>query len=175
MSTFSERLVNAATLDVATYEEVEHDESALPQAMLAVVLASIAAGIGSAEEFGIVEMVTDSIGALIAWFVWALTVYVIGTKLLPQPQTQANLGQLLRTIGFASSPGLLRVFGIVPIIGWLVVLVASVWMLVTLVVAVRQALDFTSTGRAVGVCLLGWLALVVTSAVLGGLWVFGVS
>jgi hypothetical protein len=175
MSTFSERLINAARLDVATYEEVEHDESALPQAMLAVVLASIAAGIGSAEEFGIVEMVTDSIGALLSWFVWALTVYVIGTKLLPQPQTRADLGQLLRTIGFASAPGLLRVFGVVPLIGWLVVLVASVWMLVTMVVAVRQALDFTSTGRALAVCLVGWLALIVTSAILGGLWVFGMS
>ena len=171
MSTFSERLVNAAKLDVATYEEVEHDESALPQAMLTVVLASIAAGIGAAEEFSVIELVTDSIGALIAWFIWALTVYVIGTKILPQTQTQANLGQLLRTIGFASSPGLLRVFGIVPVIGWLVVLVASVWMLATMVLAVRQALDFTSTGRAVGVCLLGWLALIVTSVLLGGLWV----
>jgi hypothetical protein len=175
MSTFGERLVNAAKLDVATYEEVEHDESALPQAMVAVVLASIAAGIGSAEDFGLIELATDSLGALIAWFVWALTVYVIGTKLLPESQTQADLGQLLRTIGFASSPGLLRVFGIVPLVGWLVVLVASVWMLVTMVVAVRQALDFTSTGRAIGVCIVGWLALIVTSAILGGLLALGTS
>jgi hypothetical protein len=172
MQTFGQRLVNAAKLDVATYEEVEADSSALPQAMVAVVLASIAAGIGTTSGFSVVELVVDSLGALVAWFIWALLTYAIGTKLLPQPQTKADLGQLLRTIGFASAPGMLRVLGVVPGVGDLLVLAASLWMLAAMVVAVRQALDYTSTGRALAVCLVGFVVLVVTSAVLGGLLLF---
>ncbi len=87
-------------------------------------------------------------------------VFLIGTKVLPEPQTRSDMGELLRTIGFASSPGLLLVLGVIPLLGPLISFGVSIWMLAAMVVAVRQALDFKSTGRAVGVCLLGWLAYV---------------
>ncbi len=166
MQTFGQRLINAAKLDVATFEEVEADTLAMPQAMAVVVLASIAAGIGTNESFSIGELIGDSIGALLGWFVWALLTYLIGTKLLAQPQTKADLGQMLRTIGFAAAPGTFRVLGVVPVVGGLIVLAASLWMLAAMVVAVRQALDYTSTGRAVAVCLVGFLVLIVISVVL---------
>ena len=102
-----------------------------------------------------------TIVALVGWCVWAFLTYFIGTRLLPEPQTKADYGELLRTIGFASAPGLLRVFGVVPGLGSLVFLVAGIWMLVAMVIAVRQALDYTSTSRAVGVCLIGWLIQVL--------------
>jgi hypothetical protein len=165
MASFMDRAVGAAKLDVRIYEEIEADESAFGQAMVVVVLSSVAAGIGSGQG----RLITGAIGALIAWFIWALLTYVIGTKLLAQPQTKADVGQLLRTIGFASSPGILRVFGILPAIGGLVMLVTSLWLLAAMVVAVRQALDYTSTWRAVGVCLVGWLVVVIWSLVMGGL------
>ncbi len=87
-------------------------------------------------------------------------IYLIGTKVLPEPQTRSDMGELLRTIGFASAPGLLLVLGVIPILGNLLSFGISIWMLVAMVIAVRQALDFKSTGRAVGVCLLGWVAYV---------------
>jgi hypothetical protein len=165
MASFSERMIGAAKLDVPTYEEVEADTTAMGQSMWVVVLSSVAAGIGSGE--GIVGLVVGSLAALIGWFVWALVTYLIGTKMLPEPETKADVGQLLRTTGFSASPGLLRVLGVIPGIGVLAVGVASIWMLVSMVVAVRQALDYTSTLRAVGVCLIGWLALVLITMVLG--------
>ncbi len=97
---------------------------------------------------------------LVGWFIWAALTFLIGTKILPEPQTKADLGELLRTIGFSASPGVLRIFGMIPLLGGLIALAASVWMLVAMVVAVRQALDYTSTGRAVGVCAIGWLVQV---------------
>jgi hypothetical protein len=97
------------------------------------------------------------VGALILWFVWAGLTYLIGTKLLPTPETRADWGQLLRTTGFAAAPGLLRVFGALPLLGGLVFAVTGVWMFVCVVIAVRQALDYTSTLRAVAVCFIGWL------------------
>ena len=160
MASFTDRIIRAAKLDANLYEEVEADRGALGQAMGVVVLSSIAAGIGSFEGAGVGGIITGTIGALIAWYVWAYITYFVGTRFLPEPQTQADLGELLRTIGFSSSPGLIRVLGIIPGLAGPVFLVASVWMLIAMVIAVRQALDYESTRRAVGVCVIGWVAQV---------------
>ena len=169
MATFVQRMVGAAKLDVHTYEEVEADTAALGQSLGVVVLSSIAAGVSAGH--GLRGLVVGSVAALLGWFVWAFVTYFIGTKLLPEPQTKSDVGELLRTTGFASSPGILRVFGFVPMLGWLLGMITAVWMLVAMVVAVRQALDYTSTGRAIGVCLIGWVALVLITMVLGGMTV----
>jgi len=167
MASFTDRIVGAASLNPRTYEEVEADKSSMGQAMTVVVLSSIAAGLGTGG--GILGAIAAAIMALVAWFIWAFVTYVIGTKLLPQPQTQADIGQLLRTTGFAASPGLLRILTIIPGLGSIIGFVISVWMLAAMVVAVRQALDYTSTLRAVGVCVIGWLLLVLVTAVLMGM------
>ncbi len=157
MSIFQDRMVRAAKLDVNLYEEVEADKSAMGQAMGVVVLSSAAAGIASFSITGVGGILMGTVAALIGWYVWAFITYIIGTKLLPEPQTSADHGELLRTIGFSSSPGVIRIVGIIPGLYWLVSIVASVWMLVAMVIAVRQALDYNSTMRAVGVCLIGWV------------------
>jgi hypothetical protein len=167
MASIQDRMIRAAKLDAELYEEVEADPEAMGQATLVVVLAAVAAGVGNFTAFGVTGIVVGTIGALVAWYIWALLTYVIGTKLLPEPGTQADLGELLRTIGFASAPGLIRVLGVVPGIGYLVFLVAGLWMLVAMVVAVRQALDYKSTGRAIGVCVIGWLVQIVVLVVVG--------
>ena len=157
MTNFTERMVRAARLDVALYEEVEADTNALGQAMGVVLLSSIAAGLGSITQGGMGGLILITISALIGWYVWAYLTYFIGVKLLPEPQTQANHIQLLRTIHFASSPGLIRVVGLIPGLTGIVFLIASIWMLVAMVIAVCQALDYTSTLRAIGVCVPGWV------------------
>ena len=157
MTTFGERIVRAAKLDAQLYEEVEADTGAMGQAMGVVVLSSMAAGVGSVAIGGLGGILVGTIAALIGWYVWAYLTYFIGTKFLPEPQTEADLGELLRTIGFSSSPGLIRVFGIIPGLAGPLFLVASIWMLVAMVIAVRQALDYESTSRAVGVCVIGWI------------------
>ncbi|MDH3328021.1 MAG: YIP1 family protein [Desulfobulbaceae bacterium] len=159
MTGFMDRMLRAAKLDVHLYEEVEADKSAMPQAMGVVVLASVAAGIGSIGmgAAGPGNILLGIIAALGGWYIWAFLTYFIGTKLLPEPQTHADYGELLRTIGFSSSPGLIRVLGIIPGLGAVVYLIASFWMLVAMVIAVRQALDYKSTWRAVGVCAIGWI------------------
>ena len=160
MSQFTERMIRAAKLDVNLYEEVEADKTAMRQAMGVVVLSSLAAGIGS-MSMGSVNLLFVTIAALIGWYVWAYVTYFIGTKLLPEPQTKADHGELLRTIGFSSSPGLIRVLGIIPGLAGIVFAVASIWMLVAMVIAVRQALDYSGTLRAIGVCVIGWIIQVV--------------
>ncbi|MDH3558803.1 MAG: hypothetical protein OES18_23415 [Deltaproteobacteria bacterium] len=158
MASFQDRIIRAAKLDVHLYEEVEADKGAMGQAMAVVVLSSIAGGIGTPAGLGLGGILIGTIAALVAWYIWAFLTYFIGTKLVPEPQTKADIGELLRTIGFSSSPGLIRVLGIIPFLRGLVFLAAGVWMLVAMVIAVRQALDYQSTLRAVGVCIIGWIA-----------------
>lgn len=169
MASLVNRMVRAAKLDSTLYEEVEADSSALGQAMGVVVIASVAAGIGNMANGGVTGLIGGVIAALIGWFIWAGLTYLIGTKILPEPQTEADIGQLLRTLGFASAPGVLRVFGFIPILGPIIFLISSIWMLVATVVAVRQALDYKSTGRAVGVIIIGWIVMVVVITLVAAL------
>lgn len=158
-------MIRAAKLDIHLYEEVEADKSSMSQAMGVVVLSSLASGVGFMQDVGLMGLLIGTVGSLLGWYVWAFLTYIIGTKLLPEPQTRADHGELLRTIGFSSAPGIIRIFAIIPGLGTIVNILASLWMLAAMVIAVRQALDYHSTYRAVGVCLIGW----ITQAVLLGL------
>ena len=169
MASLKDRIIRAAKLDVNLYEEVEADKGAFGQAMTVVVLSSIAAGVGSIAKGGLSGIFIGTIAALIGWYLWAYLTYFIGTKLLPEPQTKADHGELLRPIGFSSSPGLIRVFGIIQGLGMIVFSVASMWMLVAMIIAVRQALDYKSTLRAVGVCVIGWIIQILIFAFLFGI------
>jgi hypothetical protein len=167
------RMRRAAVLDVSLYEEVEADTGATWQAVGVVVLSSLAAGIGLGAHGGVGGVVVGTLTALIGWYAWAYLIYVLGTKLFPEPQTRANHGELLRTMGFASAPGLLRLFGVIPGLSSPVFVVIHVWMLVAMIIAIRQALDYASIGRAVVVCVLGlaivfFLLLVFASPVVSG-------
>ncbi len=162
MPIFLNRIIRAARLDPQLYEEVEADRSALGQAFAVVVLSSIASGIGSVYKAPSFHGIAAGLAAaLIGWFIWAVVIYLIGVKLLPEPQTSSNTGELLRTIGFASSPGLIRIFGVIPALTDIVFAIASAWILVAMIVAIRQALDYKSTLRAVIVALIGWVLQVV--------------
>ena len=156
MASLSDRMIGAAMLNPATYEEVEADQAATGQAALVVILAAVASGVaGLRLGFGIVTWMI--IASLIGWVVWALLTYVIGARLMPEPTTRADLGQLLRVVGFASAPGVLAILAILPFFGGLIRFAVSVWQLAAMVVGVRQALDYSSTGRAVVVCLIGFV------------------
>ena len=156
MNNLLERMLRAARLDAQVYEEVEADTRATGQAMTVVVLSSLAAGLGTVVRDGVSGVLVTTVFALIAWYLWALLTYWIGTRLLPEPQTKSDVGELLRTTGFSSAPGILRLAGIIPGLTTPVFFVAGIWMLVTMVVAVRQALDYTGTARALAVCAVGW-------------------
>ncbi len=168
----TDRMLRAARLDASLYEEVEADQTLTREAMTVVVLSAVAAGIGTART-GLLGLIIFALVALLGWYVWAYVTYWIGTRLLPTPQTQVDAGQLLRVIGYSSAPGVVRVFGVIPGLGPLAMAAGNIWMLVAMVIAVRQALDYTSTWRAFGVVLIGWIIYAVVVGV--ALRMFGVS
>ncbi len=167
--------MRAAKLDVNLYEEVEADESATGQAFAVVVMVAIVSGIGG----GIAALLLEDAGslaflwglllglgsAIVGWLAWSVIAYFLGTTIFKGPQTEATVGQLMRTLGFANTPALLGFFAFVPLVGWLIALAGLVWSLVAGVIAVRQALDF-STMRALGTCIVGWIIYMVLRVVL---------
>ena len=169
-SVFVNRIIRACKLDVSLYEEVEADKSATLQAALVVVLSSLAAGVG-AISLGASNFLMAPLLSLISWYIWAYLIYLIGTKLFPEPNTQADHGQLLRTIGFSSAPGLIRIFGFTPDLMSITFIGAGIWMMVAMVIAVRQALDYESTWRAIGVVIIAFLVQAIILIML--LRVFG--
>jgi hypothetical protein len=169
-ASLTSRMQRAAMLDVSLYEEVERDENATTQALFVVIIVALASAIGGALDATLSNrpgaLVGNALGgilaALVGWVIWSGVTYFIGTQIL---RGTATYGELLRTIGFAQSPGVLLVLRFIPVLGGLIALAVAIWQLVAGVVAIRQALDVT-TGQAIVTVLLGWLAYVVFAAVL---------
>lgn len=148
-------MLRAARLESALYEEVEADRTATGQAFAVVLMSALATGVGALGNSGLAGLVWHSALDVALWYAWAGVTLWIGTRLLPGPETSADLGELLRTLGFASAPGVLRVLALLPPLGFAVFTVCGLWMIAAMVVALRQALDYSSTARALAVCALG--------------------
>ena len=156
MNLFINRIYRAIKIDIDLYEEVEKDKSATIQAGMVVVLSSLAAGVG-ALQLGVSNFILAPVFSLLSWYVWAYVIYFVGVKLFPGTSTKSNHGELLRTIGFSSAPGLIRFFGVTPDLMTVTFIGSAFWMLACMVVAVKSALDYESLWRALGVVIVAWL------------------
>jgi hypothetical protein len=158
-------MIGAARLNVHTYEDVENDQTATKQALLVVVLVSLASGIGAigigaiaiGDDYNILNFLLGIAVGIIGWAIWAYITFFVGTKFLNTPETHADWGQLARGTAFAQTPGLLRVFGFIPYIGGVIILISMIWLIIAMVIAVRQCLDYQSTWRAFAVVLIGFI------------------
>lgn len=165
MASFGARIVGAMQLKAATFEDVEHDRTATAQAAAVVVLAQLAQGLGALRFGSATNVVLAVVAGTIGWVIGAGVVLVVGTRLFPAKTTEADMGQMLRTLGFAEAAGLFGVLGLVPAFGWIVYAVCSVWILIAMVIAVRQALDYESTTRAIVVCIVAWIVMLAIQLV----------
>lgn len=169
MGLYLYRLMGAAVLDATMYEGIEADSRTNLQAALTVVLASVAAGIGAGGWYGTrpATLAALSLVACLAWVGWAVLVFHVGTRVLPEEQTRVTLGELLRTTGFAAAPGFVLVAAMVPAVAAPAFAVTGLWLVATMVVAVEHALDYTSVWRAIAVCLAALAIVALLAAVLG--------
>lgn len=177
MNLFIRRFIGALVLDPGTYEDIESDRRAGAMAMVVVGL-TCAAGAFAAMSVSALGMPGFAIAMAMAiggWILWASLISAIGTRMLPEPQTKSNPGELFRTIGFAAAPGSFYAFAAMPAAMPFVFVLVSVWMIAATVLAVRQALDFRSTGRAVAVCVIAWLLSMGLVAAVGTLFTRPVS
>jgi hypothetical protein len=165
--TMAERVVGVLRLDAKVYEDIEHDSGATTQALVVVIVASAAAGIGRGLQFGPLALVAGSVAAVVGWIMWAGLTFVLGTKVFSEPETRTNMGELLRVIGFSYAPTCFMLLVNVPVLGRLVGPLVAFWLLATTIIAVRQALDYQSTARAFAVVFIGWLVFVGIQAAAG--------
>ena len=156
ISIFFNRVFRAIKIDIDLYEEVEADKSATIQAGMVVVLSSLAAGVG-AIHLGVSNLLLAPLLSLLSWYVWAYIIYFVGVKIFPDPETKSDHGELLRTIGFSSAPGIIRVFGFTPTLMTVTFIGSAFWMLACMVVAVKSALDYKSMWKAFGVVVFAWV------------------
>jgi hypothetical protein len=159
--TFAQRVKGVLILDARTFEDIEADTTANTQALLVVIAGSLAAGLGAGVRLGFVGLLRETLGGLVGWVMWAGVTWFIGAKLLPEPQTRTDMGELLRVIGYAYAPNLFAFFAFLPALGVVVGTVVAFWLLAATIIAVRQALDYVSTLRAAAVVFIGWLIFVV--------------
>jgi hypothetical protein len=167
MASFQDRVVGALRLQASTFEEVEHDASATSQAAMVVVLAAVSSAIGTMGAAGIAGAVLGVVFSLIGWAIGAAVIWLVGTKIFPGKNTEADYGQLLRVVGYAQAPGLFGLLRIIPVLGYLVALAIAVWGLVAAIIGVRQALDYDDTLKAVIVCVVAWLIIVGMTMIVG--------
>jgi hypothetical protein len=158
MSRFLDRLFRAAKLDVSLYQEIVDDAKTFNQALIVVFIYSMASAFGTFGALGgptktNIVMVTTLLG----WYVWAFSTYMVGARILPESNTRADRKAVLRALGFASAPGILRVLGFMPGTGLVVLLVATGWMIAAATVGAKQAFNYESTYRALGVCIIGMI------------------
>jgi len=164
-----DRVVGVVRLDAAAYEDIERDKSAMSQAAIVVVIAALAGGIGALGADGFKSFIAALIGGIVGWIAYSYAVYFVGTKWLSTAATEADSGQVLRTMGFAQAPHILSVVGFIPILGPLLSLVGGIWVIVTSVVAIRQSLEM-NTGRAVATAIVAGICYLIVAIIIGAIF-----
>jgi len=157
-------------LDPHAFEDVERDPTAIGQSVGVIALAAVAAGIGNIYYGGLTGIVSGAFMSVISFLIWSLIIWLVGTKVLPEPATKADYPETFRVLGFAAAPGLASVITIIPLLGWLLMFVIWLWQIAAMVIAVRQVLDFSTTGKAIVVVIIGFIInIVLTMLIIGPL------
>lgn len=164
--TFGDRVVGAMKLEPSAFEDVERDTTAIGQSVGVIVLAAVAAGIGNVYWGGLTGIVRGAFMSIISFLVWSLIIWLVGTKLMPEPATKADYPETFRVLGFAAAPGLASVITIIPILGWILMFLIWLWQIAAMVVAVKQVLDYSTIGKAVVVVLIGFVVNIVVTLVI---------
>jgi hypothetical protein len=169
--TFGERIIGAAKLDANTFEDIERDQTAISQTVGVIALAAVSTGIGNVWYGGISGIIFGILTSLVGYAVWAVIVWLVGTKVMPDPATKADFQETFRVIGFAAAPGLLGIVTIIPLLGWVLLFCIWLWTIAAMVVAVKQVLDYTDTFKAVIVVIIGFVVNFVLTAMLTAMFV----
>jgi hypothetical protein len=169
--TFGERLIGAMKLDAAAFEDVERDAGAMGQAVGVIALAAVSTGIGNIWYGGLTGIVYGVITSLIGYAVWAVITWLVGTKVMPDPATNADFPETFRVVAFAAAPGVLGAITIIPLLGWLLLFLLWLWQIAAMVVAVKAVLDYTDTFKAVIVVIIGFVVNLVITMLLGAMFI----
>jgi hypothetical protein len=177
MNMLVSRMLRAAKLDASLFEELVNDPSTQAQSVWVVAVFAMASGYGLFSRAGVTAVNSCLVTTFFAWYFWAFSLYIVSTYLFRNTVTKTDRKTILRVVGFASAPGVLRLLGVIPQTSGILFLVTSVWMIAASVVGVKIALKMSHTGKAIFLCTSTWLlAFIVQSLLLLLVFsVFGIS
>lgn len=118
---------------------MKRDQAATVQALIVVVLVALVEGLSAGRSLNGINVTTLGLSAIVGWLLWSGVVYLVGRILFG---SKGSYGRVLRTPGFADTPGLLNVFTFIPFLGPLIRIVVGLWRLILGWVAIRAALEF---------------------------------
>ena len=101
--------------------------------------------------------------AILTWFIWAILIYVLGVKIFPDKQTKVSFKKVLTAVGFAHAPGLLRFFAVTPELMIPIIFITQFWIFASLIISIRQILNFKSNLKSFGIVFLSFLIIVFLS------------
>ena len=173
MTIVIERAQRVMQLQQPVFRTIARDPNATKQAAIVVAVVAIASAIGGADE-GAGGIFVGLIGAFLGWLIYAGMAWFFGTNIFGTPTTVTNWESLLRTLGYAQAPGILSIFGFIPLLGWIAALVGGIWAIVTAIIAIRETLGF-GTGRAIITAIVAAIASAMVAAIIALLFGVGVS
>jgi hypothetical protein len=162
MNSLVRQTIGAMTFRAAIYREIATQPGATAPAIGILLLSCFVPGS--------VSIVYGTLGGILysfsGWAIWICLAYMIGAKIFPESPVDSGLLRLLRAGGFAASPALLGFFGLAAVVGHILPITTTVWVIAATAVAIREALQYRTTSRAVAVCLASWAGTLLILAAL---------
>jgi len=161
------RAMRASLLDRELYKEVEEDTSLDREALMIVVIVSVASGIAAfitslyRQQIGtaVLGLIVPSVVGIANYYIWAYVTQFIAINMY---ESETDIGELLRVLGYASVPRLISLFGFIPCLGPVLSFAGGIWALAAGYIGIQEALDLDTTDTVVTV-ILGWLAIMIIS------------
>ena len=156
-------IVQSIKLDKTLYRNNKNfGEAAIYIAGLIMILDGMA-GAFAASTIIKTNIALSGLAALFTWFIWSITIYIIGVKIFPEKNTKTSFKKILSAVGFAHSPGLLRFFAFSSEIVIPLIFITQFWIFASLIVAVREILTYKSYFKSAAVVLISFLIIAFVS------------
>jgi hypothetical protein len=158
-----DRIIRAIKLDPTLYREVAKSENLLSESVIVVIIVAVVSGIGSlaGSSRPLTAFIMDLFNNLIfGWLLWSLVAYFVGTAFF---DGKSSINEMLRAIGYANAPRLLGLFGFIPCVGWIIVLIGAIFSLIAGVIAIREAMEF-DTDKAIITAIVGFVLYAISAS-----------
>jgi hypothetical protein len=164
-------------LDQRLFEEIVSDPSSQGQSVWAMAIFAMATAFGFFSMVGGTAVNIGLITTMIAWYVWAFSVFYSGTRLFRGDGEGADRKTVLRVMAFACAPGVIRLLGVIPKSTIVILIISSIWILIAAIIGLKKVFPKTATAYIAAVTIGTWFAASMFQAIMivTLLSVFGVS
>jgi hypothetical protein len=156
-------IVKSLKLDKTLYKDNKNfGETAVYFAGIIMIFDGIAGAI-AANNIVKTQIGFSGLTAILTWFIWSIFIYVIGVKLFPDRETKVSFKKILIGVGYAHTPGILRLFAITPDLMVPIIFLTQFWIFAGLIISTKQILNLKSNFKSFGIVFLSFLIIIFLS------------